>query len=84
MAQILIQRLDKQLMRQLESRARRSGCSMEEEARDILRNALGGEDSPAGGLGSEIASLFRDHGLDAEIPELRGHVIISEKQVTRS
>jgi plasmid stability protein len=48
---------------------------MEEEVRDILRDALKEEDSPAGGLGTEIASLFTRIGLEADIPELRGHAI---------
>ena len=31
---------------------------MEEEVRDILRNAVNEQDAAVGGLGSEIASLF--------------------------
>jgi plasmid stability protein len=42
---------------------------MEEEARDILRDALKDDDSPTCGLGTEISSLFTRIGLDAEIPE---------------
>jgi plasmid stability protein len=45
---------------------------MEEEVRDILRDALKDEDALAGGLGTEIASLFNGVGLDADIQELRG------------
>jgi plasmid stability protein len=48
---------------------------MEEEVRDILRHAAREEDTPLGGLGTEIASLFARIGLDAQIPELRGHEI---------
>lgn len=48
---------------------------MEEEARDILRNAVNEEDIPAGGLGTEISALFTKAGLDSDIPELRGHEI---------
>lgn len=48
---------------------------MEEEVRDILRNAAHEEEAPPAGLGSEIASLFQGVGLDAEIPELRGSEI---------
>nr|WP_294560555.1 hypothetical protein [uncultured Rhodopila sp.] len=35
------------------------------------------EDVPRGGLGTEIAALFKDVGLrdGEEIPELRGHCI---------
>ena len=47
---------------------------MEEEARDILRNAVN-EDVPTGGLGAEISGLFAKAGLDFDIPELRGHEI---------
>jgi plasmid stability protein len=46
---------------------------MEEEVRDILRNAVKDEVEPAAGLGSEISSLFAECGLEAEIPEIRGH-----------
>jgi plasmid stability protein len=48
---------------------------MEEEVRDILRDAAREEVTPARGLGTEIAFLFRNIGLDADIPELRGNEI---------
>ena len=48
---------------------------MEEEARDILRDALKDEDAPQQGLGTAIANLFRGKGLDREIPELRGYTV---------
>jgi plasmid stability protein len=48
---------------------------MEEEARDILRNAVNKEDAPTGGLGAEISGLFGKSGLDFDIPELRGDEI---------
>jgi plasmid stability protein len=48
---------------------------MEEEVREILRNAANAEEPPAGGLGSEISGLFTRAGIDHEIPELRGHTI---------
>jgi hypothetical protein len=48
---------------------------MEEEVRDTLRNAAREENTPVGGLGTEIASLFTKIGLVADIPELRGHEI---------
>ena len=47
--------------------------SMEEEVRDILRNAVNEQDTAAGGLGTEIASLFAKVGLEEDIPELRGY-----------
>jgi plasmid stability protein len=48
---------------------------MEEEVRDILRNALREEDTSVTGLGTEIAALFREPGLREDIPELRGHPV---------
>jgi plasmid stability protein len=48
---------------------------MEEEVRDILRNATKDEGTPVRGLGTEIASLFGKIGLDADIPELHGHTM---------
>jgi hypothetical protein len=47
---------------------------MEEEARDIVRNAVN-EDVSAGGLGAEISDLFTKVGLDFDIPELWGDEI---------
>jgi plasmid stability protein len=72
MAQLLLRNLEDRLKVRLQRRARTHGRSMEEEAREILRNALR-EEEPARGLGTEIAALFRDRGLQEEIPELRGH-----------
>jgi plasmid stability protein len=46
---------------------------MEEEARDILRNAVKAEGTPSAGLGTEISSLFTKAGLRSDLPELRGH-----------
>jgi len=45
---------------------------MEEEVRDILRDAAKDESLPVSGLGTEIASLFKKCGLEKDIPELRG------------
>lgn len=75
MAQLVVRNLEDEVKVRLQRRATRHGRSMEEEVRDILRDALKEEDSRAGGLGTEIASLFTRIGLDADIPELRGHVI---------
>jgi antitoxin FitA len=75
MAQLLVRNLENQLKVRLQRRARRHGRSMEEEARDILRNALREEDTRTGGLGTEIAALFRGAGLQEDIPELSGYQI---------
>jgi plasmid stability protein len=73
-AQILIRRLDDDVKSALQRRARRHGHSTEQEAREILRNAVqGGEDDPDDArLGSRIAARFKGVGLDAEISEVRG------------
>ena len=75
MAQLLVRNLEDQLKARLQKRAKRHGRSMEEEARDILRDALKQEDAPGSGLGTEIAALFRGTGLEKEIPEIRGHSV---------
>lgn len=76
MAQLLVRNLENQLKDRLQLRAKKHGRSMEEEARDILRNALRVEDASSPGLGTEISALFRGHGLQEEIPELRGHAVL--------
>jgi len=75
MAQFVVRNIGDAVKTRLQSRARRHGRSMEEEVRDILRVAVNGEDDSAGGLATEISALFAKNGLDADIPELRGHQI---------
>ena len=76
MAQFVVRNIENAVKARLQRRARRNGRSMEEEVRDILRDAVNGEDDvPAGGLGTEISALFAKVGLDSDIPELRGHEI---------
>lgn len=75
MAQLVVRNLETGIKLRLQRRAKRNGRSMEEEVRDILRDAAKEEASPAHGLGTEIASLFKKAGLEADIPELRGHGI---------
>lgn len=73
MAQLVVRNLETTVKAKLQRRARRHGRSMEEEAREILRNAVQNDEAASGGLGTEIASLFADIGLDSEMPEFRGH-----------
>ena len=75
MAQLVVRNLEAGIKLRLQRRAKRHGQSMEEEVRDILRDATKEEAFRARGLGTEIASLFRNGGLEAEIPELRGQEI---------
>jgi antitoxin FitA len=76
-ARLVVRNIETDVKSRLERRAKRHGLSLEEEVRDILRNAVKQKEAPAGGLGTEIASLFRRIGLKADIPELRGHEIKS-------
>jgi antitoxin FitA len=75
MAQFVVRNIENRVKTRLQHRARQNGRSMEEEVRDILRNAVNEPDVPTGGLGTEISSLFAKAGLDFDIPELRGHEI---------
>jgi antitoxin FitA len=73
MAEFVVRNIENSVKVSLQRRARRNGRSMEEEIRDILRDAVNQEeDVPSGGLGTEIASLFAKVGLEYEIPELHG------------
>jgi plasmid stability protein len=75
MAQLVVRNLEEEVKARLQRRAARNGQSMEEEVRDILRSALKEDETPARGLGTEIASLFSKIGLEADIPELAGQAI---------
>jgi antitoxin FitA len=74
-AQLVVRNIEKEVKVRLQRRASRHGRSMEEEVRDILRNAVNEQDVAVGGLGTEIASLFSGVGLDQDIPELLGYEI---------
>ena len=72
MAQLIVRHIENEVKAKLQRRAKRHGRSMEEEVREILRDATKAETTSRKGLGTEIASLFRDVGLKPgeEIPEL--------------
>lgn len=75
MAQFVVRNIENEVKARLRRRATQNGRSMEEEVRDILRDAVKQEDVVTGGLGTEISSLFARAGLDEDIPELRGFKI---------
>jgi len=77
MAQILVRNIDNEVKTKLKKRAKRHGRSMEEEVREILRDATKVETSKQKSLGTEIAEMFRKVGLrrGEEIQELRGFTI---------
>jgi plasmid stability protein len=76
MAQILVRNLEDQVKSRLQHRAKRHGRSMEEEAREILRNALKNPETPTVGFGTASVALFSGQGIGLEegdeIHEWRG------------
>ncbi len=74
MAQLLVRNIEDQLKARLQRRAKRHGRSMEEEVREILRNALKSEEAQTVGFGTASVALFSGQGifLDEPIEEIRG------------
>jgi antitoxin FitA len=72
MAQLLVRNIENDMKAKLQRRAKRHGRSMEEEVREILRDATKKEESSGNGLGTRISSRFRKIGLrkGEELPEL--------------
>ena len=69
MASITIRNLDDDVKTRLRMRAAENGRSMEEEARLILREAVGREVAPEKGLGTAIHELFEPFGgVELELP----------------
>lgn len=75
MAQLVVRNLEQSIKTRLQQRARRNGRSMEEEVREILRNAVTEPKRTIPGLGTRIAALFKGKGLDFDISEFRGYPI---------
>lgn len=75
MPQLVVRNIESSVKARLQRRAKRNGRSMEAEVREILRNAAFEDKEPQGGLGTEIANLFRGEGLTKDIPELKGYSI---------
>jgi antitoxin FitA len=71
MAQVIVRNLEDTVKRKLQRRAARHGRSMEEEVRDILRNAVKDEGRTRKGFGTEAAALFKGIGLEKPISELK-------------
>ena len=71
MAQVIVRNLEEVVKRKLKRRAARHRHSMEEEIRDILRDAVKNEGRPRKGLGTEIMELFKGIELEEPIQELR-------------
>lgn len=75
MAQLVVRNLEQSVKARLQRRAKRHGRSMEEEVREILRNAVNDPSPAAPGLGTRIAALFKGKGIDFDIPEVRGYPV---------
>ena len=75
MAQFTVRNLEDDVKAGLKRRAAQHGFSMEEEVRQILRNAVNGDRQPPVRLGSRIAARFAKVGLTKELPELRGQPV---------
>jgi plasmid stability protein len=75
MAQIIVRNIEDEVKSRLRRRAARHGRSMQDEMREILRDAVKEEEESSGGLGTAISSLFQKVGFETDIPELRGHKI---------
>jgi len=63
MAQVTVRDIEAKVIAELRRRAKRHGRSIGEEIREVLRDAVKGEAAAGRGLGTRIASLFRDVGL---------------------
>ena len=74
MAQLIVRNLDDEVKERLAERARRHGHSMEQEVREILREAVSEDIKPAPelGFGTRLADFFAAHALDFEVEELKG------------
>jgi plasmid stability protein len=72
---LVVRRIEEEVKTRLKRRAAIHGCSMEEEVRRILRNAVKEDNGPVTRLGSRIAARFRPVGLTADLPELHGQPV---------
>ena len=72
MARLLVHNLEDDVKARLKRRAERHGRSMEEEVRQILRDAVKQDSRHVAALGSRIAARFRTAGLGEDLPEVRG------------
>jgi len=71
MTRLTIRNLEDDVKLQLMDRAKQRGSSLEEEVRQILRDAVRCRSPSSPGLGSRIAARFAETGLSAELPELK-------------
>ena len=75
MAQVIVRNIEVEVKAGLKLRAAQHGWSMEEEVRQILRNAVSLTETPQIKLGSRIAKRFVGIGLVDPLPELHQLII---------
>ncbi len=75
MAQVIVRNIEDELKAGLKARASLHGWSMEEEVRQILRQAVSAEAPARTRLGSRIVPAFAGAGLSQALPELHGQTI---------
>ena len=74
-AQLVVRQLDEDVKSGLQRRARVHGRSMEEEAREILRDAVRSDRGAPVRLGTAIASRFKGIGINCGAVELRDYPV---------
>ena len=72
MAQVLVRNIEDSVKARLKQRATLHGRSIEEEVRQILREAVADQGRTPIKLGSRIAARFAGAGLSKELPQLPG------------
>lgn len=75
MAQMIVRNMDDSVKSGLKARASLHGWSMEEEVRQILREAVNAPPQPRAKLGTRIAGRFAGAGLLEPLPELHSQTI---------
>ncbi len=75
MAQLVVRNLEPRVKARLQRRASQHGQSMEQEVRDILRDAVTAEQDFAAPLGTRLRERFAGVGLNHDFEELRGQKV---------
>lgn len=75
MAQVIVRNIEDDVKISLKQRASQHGWSMEEEVRQILRQAVRTAAPARTQLGSTIAARFAGAGLSEPLAELHGQII---------
>jgi antitoxin FitA len=70
MAQVVVRNIGDDVKARLKLRAAQHGWSVEEEVRQILREAVAGAEPTPVKLGSRVAARFAGAGLSGELPQL--------------